>query len=50
MPRPKLKKEERKGKIGITLSNEIILKLNTITNNKSRYIEEMLLNEFKNNK
>lgn len=48
MPRPKLKEEEKKGKIGITLSKELILKLNSITRNKSKYIEDLLLYEFKN--
>jgi len=50
MSRPKLKEEEKKGKIGITLSKELILKLNGVARNKSKYIEDLLLHKFKNQK
>ena len=50
MPRIKLKTEDKKGKIGITLSKDVILKLNLATYNKSKYIEDLLLKHFKGNK
>jgi len=45
MGRPKLKQEEKKGKLGISLSKELIIKINSVTNNKSVFIEN-LINEY----
>lgn len=50
MGRPKLKQENRKGKLGISISQELINKVNMITNNKSKFIEELILNHFKGKK
>jgi len=47
MGRPKLKKEEKKGKLGITLSKELIEKINLTTNNKSLFIEKIINDYFK---
>ena len=38
MGRPKLKEEDKKGKLGISLSKELIKELDLITNNKSQFI------------
>lgn len=48
MGRPKLKTEDRKGKLGISISKELIGKLNSITNNKSGFVEELIRMYFKN--
>jgi len=50
MGRPKLKQEDKKGKLGISLSKEIIKKINSITDNKSTFIEHMINEYFKTNK
>lgn len=42
MGRPKLKQEDKKGKLGISLSKELIKKLDIITNNKSNLIEQII--------
>ena len=42
MGRPKLKKEDKKGKLGISISKELIKKLDLITNNKSNLIEQII--------
>jgi hypothetical protein len=47
MARPKLKQDEKKGKLGISLSKTLIDKINAITNNKSVFIENILINYFK---
>lgn len=47
MPRPKLKQDEKKGKLGITISKGIINKINICTNNKSLFIENLLIEYFK---
>ena len=44
MARPKLPKEEKKIKLSITLANNINLKLETLTNNKSKFIEDLIKN------
>ena len=44
MARPKLPKEDKKVKISITLSKETNFKLEKITNNKSKFIEELIKN------
>lgn len=49
MGRPKLKQEEKKGKLGISLSKELINKINSITSNKSVFIENLIEEYFKNN-
>ena len=42
MGRPKLKQEDKKGKLGLSLSKELIKKLDIITNNKSNLIEQII--------
>ena len=42
MGRPKLPKEEKKIKLSITLTNETNLKLEKLTNNKSKFIEDLI--------
>lgn len=44
MPRPKLKNEDKKIKVSITLSKEINNKLEKLTNNKSNFIEDLIKN------
>jgi hypothetical protein len=44
MARPKLPKEDKKVKVSITLSNETNLKLEKLTNNKSKFIEDLIKN------
>ncbi len=46
MARPKLKKEDQKGKLGITISKELISKIETETNNKSKFIEDLAIAYF----
>jgi hypothetical protein len=48
MGRPLLKKDERKGKLGITISKELLKKISEETNNKSAFIEKLIINYFKN--
>ena len=48
MGRPKLNEEDKKGKLGITLSKELIDKINSVTKNKSNFIEKIIINYFKN--
>lgn len=48
MGRPKIVKNEQKGKIGITLDRKIISKLENV-NNKSKLIEELLKKYFYGN-
>lgn len=48
MARPKLKQEDQKGKLGITISKELIGKIETETNNKSKFIEDLVIEYFKN--
>jgi hypothetical protein len=47
MARPKLKKEDHKGKLGITISKDLIEKIETETNNKSKFIEDLVNEYFK---
>ena len=49
MGRPKLKQEDKKGKLGISLSKELIEKINSVTNNKSTFIENIIIEYFKKN-
>jgi hypothetical protein len=44
MGRPKLKKEEKKTKLGISISKESNQKLEKLTNNKSGFIENLIKN------
>lgn len=46
MGRPKLKQEDKKGKLGISLSKELIEKINSVTNNKSVFIEDLIIKHF----
>ena len=48
MGRPKLKEKDKKTKLGITISREVNLLLEEVTNNKSRYIENWLIEHLKN--
>jgi len=48
MGRPKINENEKKGKLGITLSKELIKKIDSITNNKSVFIESLIVEYFKN--
>lgn len=48
MGRPKLKEDDKKGKLGITISKELINKINKITNNKSLFIEDLIIKFFTN--
>ena len=48
MGRPKLKTEDKKGKLGITISRELIKKIDEETNNKSAFIETLIIDYFKN--
>jgi hypothetical protein len=47
MGRPKLKEDDKKGKLGITISKELINKINKMTNNKSVFIEDLIIKFFK---
>ena len=48
MSRPFLKPEEKKDKLGITISKELNEKLGVVTNNKSKFIEDLILEHLKN--
>jgi len=48
MARPKLKLEEQKTKLGISISREIKDKIELVTNNKSKFIEDLIIGYFKN--
>lgn len=48
MGRPKLKEKDKKGKLGITISKVLINKINNVTNNKSVFIENLIINYFEN--
>lgn len=43
MGRPKLNQEDKKGKLGISISKELIKKLDLMTNNKSNLIEQIII-------
>lgn len=45
MSRPKL--IDKKGKIGISINKDILVILNKYTKNKSKFIEDLLINYFK---
>jgi metal-responsive CopG/Arc/MetJ family transcriptional regulator len=46
MGRPKLKEENKKGKLGISISKELINKIDNITDNKSVFIENLIIKYF----
>jgi hypothetical protein len=46
MGRPKLKEENKKGKLGISISKELINKINNISDNKSVFIENLIIKYF----
>jgi len=48
MARPRLKQEDQKGKLGITISKELITKIERESNNKSKFIENLVIKYFKN--
>jgi metal-responsive CopG/Arc/MetJ family transcriptional regulator len=50
MGRPKLKEEDKKGKLGISLSKELIKELDLITNNKSQFIVSLIEKFIKDDK
>lgn len=47
MARPKLKQEDQKGKLGISISKDLIIKIELETNNKSKFIEDLIIEYFK---
>lgn len=49
MARPKLKEEEKKIRLGVTISRRLYTKIESETNNKSEFIEK-LLNKYFNEK
>lgn len=42
MARPKLKKQDKKTKLGISISREVKDKIEAITSNKSKFIEHVI--------
>lgn len=42
MGRPKLNEEDKKIKLSITISKDLVVKLNDVTKNKSNFIESLL--------
>tara|TARA_Y100000389_G_C17371096_1_gene469073 strand:+ start:77 stop:244 length:168 start_codon:yes stop_codon:yes gene_type:complete len=42
MARPKLKEEDKKVKLGITISKDLIESIEKITNNKSKFIDSII--------
>ena len=48
MGRPRLKSEDKKRKLGITISRELVKKVDEETNNKSAFIEKLIIDYFKN--
>ena len=48
MARPKLKTQDKKTKLGISISREVKDKIEAITSNKSKFIEDLLVDYFKN--
>lgn len=48
MSRPKLKQEDKKIKVSITINRETNQKLEKITNNKSSFIENLIINFINN--
>ena len=48
MARPRLKTEDKKRKLGITISRELVKKVDEETNNKSAFMEKLIINYFTN--
>jgi len=48
MGRPKMKQEEKKTKLGVSISIDIKNKIEILTNNKSKFIEDLIIEYFKN--
>lgn len=48
MARPKLKEKDKKTKLGISISRDIKDKIEMVTNNKSKFIEDIITEYFKN--
>jgi hypothetical protein len=48
MARPKLKQEDKKTKLGISISREVKDKIELVTTNKSKFIEDLITEHFKN--
>jgi hypothetical protein len=46
MSRPKLKEEDKKIRLGVTISRELYKKIDLETNNKSEFIEKLLTKYF----
>ena len=46
MSRPKLKEEDKKIRLGVTISRELYKKIDSETNNKSEFIEKLLTKYF----
>jgi metal-responsive CopG/Arc/MetJ family transcriptional regulator len=46
MARPKLKEEDKKIRLGVTISRELYKKIDSETNNKSEFIEKLLTKYF----
>jgi metal-responsive CopG/Arc/MetJ family transcriptional regulator len=46
MARPKLKEEDKKIRLGVTISRELFKKIDSETNNKSEFIEKLLTKYF----
>jgi hypothetical protein len=49
MARPKIKQEDQKGKLGISISKLLLIKIENETNNKSKFIEDLIKIYFENN-
>jgi len=47
MGRPKLNNNEKKTKLGITIDRGINFKIDAITSNKSKFIENLIIEFFK---
>jgi len=46
MARPKLKDEDKKIRLGVTISRDLFSKIDSETNNKSEFIESLLKKYF----
>jgi hypothetical protein len=46
MARPKLQEEDKKIRLGVTISRELYKKIDSETNNKSEFIEKLLTKYF----
>ena len=42
MARPKLNEEEKKVKLGITISKDLLESIEKVTNNKSKFIDSLI--------